>query len=111
MSATNRILVSVVIILVIVGLVLGVDFLRRRQQALEVPELTPGAIPIYKGDQLLAGFVPDDLEQLAPVSFVDDEEGKSQDGWLLHDVLLLYIEPASLNPEAIIKISSREGDT
>ncbi len=46
--------------------------------------------------RLMAGFLPADLEKLELVSFVDAEEGKTQDGWLLRDILLLYLEPEQL---------------
>jgi hypothetical protein len=60
--------------------------------------------------QFVASFVPDDLSQLPGASFVDAEEGKTQDGWLLKDVLLLFVKPNKLKAETQITVfsSSRE---
>ena len=45
-------------------------------------------------------------------SFVEAEEGKTEEGWLLKDVLLLYIKESKLKPESQITVSSssREKD-
>ncbi len=59
----------------------------------------------------MAGFLPADhgeADQL--VSFVDAEEGKTQDGWLLRDVLLLYLKPEQLQDETQITVSSSSRD-
>jgi len=55
---------------------------------------------------LVAGFVPDDLNQLEEVSFVDAEEGKTQQGWLLRDVLMLTLDGVALDPGMTIIVSS-----
>jgi hypothetical protein len=102
MTQNKRILIAVVILIVIVGAVLGVDVLRRQQ----VTELEPGSIPIYFEGQLAAGFKPDDLAHLEQVSFVDTEEGKTQEGWLLQDVLLLHIERDVFRDDTSIVVSS-----
>jgi hypothetical protein len=46
------------------------------------------------------------LEQLEQVSFVDAEDGKTQEGWLLADVLALHLNTANLDPQAEITVSS-----
>jgi len=102
MTQNKRILIAVVILIVIVGAVLGVDVLRRQQ----VTELEPGSIPIYFEDRLATGFKPDDLAHLEQVSFVDAEEGKTQEGWLLRDVLLLHIERDVFRDDTSIVVSS-----
>lgn len=102
MTQNKRILIAVAILIVIVGAVLGVDVLRRQH----VTELEPGSIPIYFEDRLVAGFKPDDLPQLDQVSFVDTEEGKTQEGWLLQDVLLLHIERDVFRDDTSIVVSS-----
>ena len=110
MSQNKRIIIGIIVILVIIGVVLGVDQIQRRRLAAAAPELAPGAIPIYLDDVLTAGFVPDDLGELEEASFVDDEEGKTQEGWLLKDVLLLYIDEKELKDNTPITVisSSRE---
>lgn len=106
MSQRTRILIAGLIIVVLVGIVLGVELLRRQT----APEnLEPGSIPVYVKGRFVAAFLPTDLEQLTEVSFVDAEEGKTQQGWLLRDVLLLYLTPDALrNTDIIVSSSSRD---
>jgi hypothetical protein len=107
MNQNKRMAIAVAILVVIVGVVLGVDFLQRRNAAAQAPaEIPPGSIPIYINGQFVASFVPDDLSQLDSASFVDAEEGKTQDGWLLQDVLLLYIGEDNLQSNIQITVSS-----
>lgn len=110
MSQRTRILIALLAIVVIVGAVLGGDLIRRQQQAAARPDLPPGAIPIYLDGSLVAGFVPDDLSQLTEVSFVDDEEGKTQQGWLLRDVIWLTLDNFDLDPGATVTVSSSSRD-
>ena len=98
----KRIIVAVAVLVLIFGIVLGVDFWQRSQ----VAELPAGSIPIYIAGKLIGGFTPDDLDQLEQVTFKDEEEGKTQEGWLLSDVLLKYIDPDSLQPNMEIAVSS-----
>ena len=44
------------------------------------------------------------------MSFVDAEEGKKQDGWLVRDVLLLHIQKSALQPDTVIVVSSSSRD-
>jgi hypothetical protein len=114
MTQTTRILIALLILIVLVGAVLGIDALRRQQSSSTSEEatLTPGSIPIYVDGELIGGFSPADLDQLEQVSFVDDEEGKTQEGWMLRDVLSLHVEPDTLQPETrVTVISSSRGKT
>jgi hypothetical protein len=107
MDQRKRILIAVVILLVIVGGVLGVDYLQRQNAASAAPaNIPPGSIPIFIDGKFVASFVPTDLDQLKEVSFVDAEEGKTQDGWLLRDVLLLYLGEDNLQAQTQITVSS-----
>jgi hypothetical protein len=107
MNQNKRILIALALLLVIVGVVLGVDFLQRQNAAAQAPaEMPPGSIPIYIDGQYVASFVLDDLSQLDSASFVDAEEGKTQDGWLLRDVLLLYLGEDNLQSRSQITVSS-----
>jgi hypothetical protein len=107
MDQKKRINIAVIILIVIVGLVLGVDSLQRKSAALRAPtDLPPGSIPIFVDGKFVAGFVPVDLDQLKTASFVDAEEGKTQDGWLLRDVLLLYLGEDNLQSRSQITVSS-----
>jgi hypothetical protein len=103
----GRVILVIGIIILIGALVLGIDLLRRRAQESSIP---PGSVPIYVDGKLIAAFTPDDLEQLEKVSFVDAEEGKTQEGWMLRDVLLLHIAEADLSPKTSITVSSSGRD-
>jgi hypothetical protein len=102
MTQNRRILIAIAVLVVVVGAVLGVDFLRRQNAT----ELEPGSIPIYFRGRFVDSFKPDDLERLDLTSFVDAEEGKTQEGWLLRDVLLLYIERDVFRDDTSIIVSS-----
>lgn len=113
MSQRARVLVAIVILIALLGAVLGIEALRRLMNPappLAEVTLSPGDIPIYRDEQLVAGFGSADLDQLATVSFVDAEKGKLQQGWLLPDVLLLHMEADVLMPDwSIVVSSSSEG--
>ena len=98
----TRALIALAVIFVIAGVVLGIDLLQRRQAV----TLEAGSIPIFLDGDLVGGFLPGDLETLAPASFVDAEEGKTQEGWMLRDVLLLRLEERVLQPNTRIVVSS-----
>ena len=107
MNQNNRILIAVIILLMIVGGVLGVDYLQRQNAAAKAPaDIPPGSMPIFVDDKFVASFVPADLDQLKSVSFVDAEEGKTQDGWLLRDMLLLYLGEDNFQAKTQIAVSS-----
>ncbi len=103
MSQRVRILIAVGILIVLAAAVVGIEALRRTSAE---PELAPGSIPIYLDGKLVGGFVPDDLAELEQVSFVDEEEGKTQEGWMLRDVLLLHVKENKLKPETRIIVTS-----
>ena len=112
MSQKVRILIGLVVIVVIGGIVLGVEYLRGRtglQSAGEVT-LSPGNIPIYLQGELVAAFAPEALANLAQISFEDAEEGKTQEGYLLRDVLLTYLDEDNLSPETQIIVASSVSD-
>jgi hypothetical protein len=100
----TRIGIGVLVLLVIVGVILGIDALQRQSNSNET--LQPGEIPIYVNQTLAGRFSPDDLARLDKTSFVDPEEGKTQEGWLLRDVILLSVEESSLKADALITVSS-----
>lgn len=107
MDQKKRILLAVIILVAILGIVLGVDFFQRRQAAKEAPaDMPPGSIPIFVDGRFAASFVPDDLGQLPPASFIDKEEGKSQQGWLLRDVLLFYLGEDNLQDGSQVTVAS-----
>jgi hypothetical protein len=107
MTQKGRIILAVGVIVLIAAAVAGIEIARRATSA---PDLPPGSIPIYAEDKFVAAFVPDDLAGLEQVGFVDEEEGKTQEGWMLRDVLLLHIAEADLSPETLITVSSSSRD-
>jgi hypothetical protein len=110
MSQGRRLFLGLIALAVISAAVLVLEMARRRglpagAGPAEVT-LTSGSVPIYLDGRLAAGFSPADLERLEVVSFVDAEEGKLQDGWLLRQVLSLYLPVAELDPQARVEVSS-----
>jgi hypothetical protein len=106
-SQRTRILIACAILVVLAGAILGLDLVRRHRQA---TALAPGSVPVYVGGRLVGGFSPDDLGQLEKVSFEDAEEGKTQEGWLLGDVLTLHVQRSALKPDTRIVVSSSSRD-
>lgn len=107
MSQNRRLGLAVLILLGIAALILGLEALRAvwLSPASE-SDLPPGAIPVYLDGELAAFFLPDDLEPLQLAGFVDTEEGKTQEGWLLRDILLLYMPPVALDSGTRIVVTS-----
>lgn len=112
MKQSQRVLIALLAILVIGGLILGVDALRRAA-AVQPPAanttatpLPAGSLPIYLNGALVGGFMPGDLEKLQKITFTDTAENKPQDGWLLKDVLLLHIPAGTLQPDTRIVVTS-----
>jgi hypothetical protein len=109
MKKFTRILIVLVILLGLSALVLGIDWLQRKAASITVSTTTPlppGSIPIYMDGVLVNGFVPTDLEKLQKVSFTDAAENKLQEGWLLRDIILLYVPIEQLKPETRIVVTS-----
>jgi hypothetical protein len=99
----TRVILALTILVVLVGVVLGIDTLGRSPSSAEIPA---GHIPIYYQGRLRGTFEPADLVELKEVSFVDAEEGKTQQGWLVRDILLLKFKERDLRPDTLITISS-----
>lgn len=107
MNQKIRILIAFGIIIFLTALVIGVDYIRGQRIAAQIDaSLEPGDIPVYWNDNLRAAFAPVDIETITPASFVDAEEGKTQDGWLLKDVLLTYFNESLFKSDTIIKVIS-----
>lgn len=102
----QKIWMAVVILVVIVGLVLGVDAFRRSRALSQQAEAVAGSVPIYYQGELIANLTPQDVETLEKSEFKDEEGGKIQQGWLLADILQLYIAPGDLQEDTQITVSS-----
>jgi hypothetical protein len=107
MTQKGRIMLAVGIIVLIAVAVAGVEIARRATSA---PDIPPGSVPIYVNGEFVAAFAAADLAELEQISFVDTEEGKTQEGWMLRDVLLLYVPETDLSPETTITVSSSSRD-
>jgi hypothetical protein len=103
MTQRTRIATAVAILLVVVA----TEALRRRSAE---PALAPGSIPIVLEGEVVAGFSAADLEKLTKVSFIEPAENKTQEGWLLRDVLLLYVSERKLKEDSVITVSSSSED-
>ena len=106
MTQRTRIVIALALLLAIVLAVFAVDWLRQQNAARAQATLPPGAVPIYLDGKLRGGFQPTDLERLQKVSFTEPAEGKVQEGWLVRDVLQLYIDIGKLKPASSITVSS-----
>lgn len=106
MTQKTRVIIALAILLGIVLVVFAVDWLRQQSAARAQPNLSPGAVPVYLDGRLAGGFQPADLERIQKTSFVEPAEGKVQEGWLLRDVLQLYIDTGKLAPSSSITVSS-----
>lgn len=107
MNQKNRVLIAIIIILVLIGAVIGIEYQRGQRIAAQIDaSLQPGDIPVYWNGNLRAAFSPADIETISPASFVDAEEGKKQDGWMLRDVLLTYFNENQFSVDTIVKIIS-----
>jgi hypothetical protein len=107
MSPGKRLTLGIFILLALAGFILGAEALRARLW--KPPEgalLAPGEIPIYLNGIFAASFSPQDLQGQRQTSFVDAEEGKTQDGWPLRNVLLHLLPEEALLPGSTVLVSS-----
>jgi hypothetical protein len=113
MTRNTRLLIVLLGVLAVAGLVLCVDWLQRRQAAQPDGSGTPlpaGSVPILFNGQVVAAFAPSELDKLTKVSFVEQDEGNTQEGWLLRDILLLYFDPDQLQDNTQITVTSTSRD-
>lgn len=109
MNQRNRMLIGFGLLIVIAGALLGVNYLQRQTATNSQGgsgAIPPGSIPIYMNGNLVGSFAPADLDQLSKMSFVEAEEGKKQEGWLLRDVLLLHVQVDEFQPDTRITVAS-----
>jgi hypothetical protein len=107
MNLNKRILIAFIILILVVGGILCIDAIKRQRAASQAPaDMPPGSIPIFVNGEFHASFIPDDLTEIAGASFVDSEEGKTQEGWLFQDVILLHLPAENFSPESEVVVSS-----
>jgi hypothetical protein len=110
MDQKTRVIIAAAVLILILGLIVG---LTSWQSWNSIPSATgsatpppPGSITITVKGQLTAYLSPADLDRLGKNSFTEPAEGKLQEGWLLSDILRLYLQPDILQPETTIIVSS-----
>ena len=109
MSQQIRILVGILILILILGVFLGMDTVQKRNASSaqgNTGNAPVGSIPIYLNGELVASFAQDDMDHLSIMSFVEMEEGKTEEGWLLRDVVLIHVNEDLLTPDTVIIVSS-----
>jgi len=104
MSQKNRILIIIAII-VVIAIILALLGQFQNQEPVSTAEPEPGMIHIYLDGDFLANVVPDEITALPTTSFKDTEEGKTQEGPWLQDVILLYVPDKALDPDTTIAVS------
>jgi hypothetical protein len=111
MSQKTRILI-VVVVLVLVAVVLAAIGFAAQNRAAHAPASTPqsGMIHLYVDGAFAANVMPADLKALSAASFVDKEQGKTQSGYWLRDVIRVYVKEAQLSPQSQITVTGvRQG--
>ncbi|MCL4488263.1 MAG: hypothetical protein M1570_09055 [Chloroflexi bacterium] len=111
MSQKTRIWIVVAGLVVVAAVLAGVGFLSQNQ-ATQAPATTPqpGMIHLYVNGSFAANLLPAEMQKLPAASFVDKEQGKTQKGYWLRDVLQLYVKENALSPSTQITFTgSRQG--
>jgi len=111
MSQRTRILI-VVGALALIAVIFAVIGFAAQTQTAQAPATTPqpGLIHLYVNGTFTANLVPAEMTKLPPASFIDKEQGKTQSGYLLKDVILLYVKENTLSPTTQIVVSGvRQG--
>lgn len=103
MTQRKRILIVFLVLVVIGVAVLAIESMRGQLAESDIPA---GNIPVYINGELQGSFGPGDLEELESASFVDAEEGKTQEGWRLLDILPIQVPSRYLKPDAQVIICS-----
>lgn len=107
MENKKRIFIVLGILVLLILAVVGIEYLRGKSLAQQIDaSLEPGDIPVYWNGTIKAAFSPADLERLPTASFVDAEEGKTQEGWYLRDALLTQFDENLFAETTIVQISS-----
>jgi len=107
MTDLKRVLLGFLILLALVAGLLGADAMRRHAaRPSGEGELPPGSIPVTLNGVRMVYLTPDEMVSLEQVSFVDEEEGKTQEGWLLRDVLREILVDDGLEDDCTLTVSS-----
>jgi hypothetical protein len=112
MSRQKRIRLIIVVLAVLAGVIFVVDFTRHNQskmaQSTDGTTSLPGVITLYQDGRMVSQISSSSLESLEKYSFEDAEEGKRQNGPLLREVILLYVDDSDLSDNTQITVKSTE---
>lgn len=111
MSTTRRIIIAIVIIAVLAGAILAIESTRRggylyRSRDNGQKEYSEGCVPVSSGGKVIGSFCRKESAGLGKTSFRDGEENKVQEGWLLGDVLKLYVKKEEMSMDTIVRVES-----
>lgn len=111
MNTTKRIVIAVIILAAITGTILAIQSSRRggclyKNVFTGGKQFTEGCVPVSSGGTVIARFCRNDSEKLATTGFRDKAENKLQEGWLLRDVVLLYVPASEMTPDTLVRIAS-----
>jgi hypothetical protein len=111
MSSSRRIIIAIAILVLLAGSILVIDSFRRggclyKNLRTGSKEFSEGCVSVFSGNRLLAGFCSENSDRLKRTGFIDKKENKLQEGWLLRDVILLYVDKKSLSPDTMVRIES-----
>jgi hypothetical protein len=104
MSQTARILIVVAVVAAIVLVLAGIGIWQIMQPAPPADIPIEGMIHIYVGGAFEANTSPAEIDKLPRASFKDAEEGKTQEGAWLKDVILKYVDAGVLSPTSEIRV-------
>ncbi len=115
MSQRTRILLVVGALILVVAVLTVVGYVSQNQAPPSVPASAqfqaqastpqPGMIQLYADGKFVANVSPADLKNLPAASFVDKEQGKTQSGWWLRDVIRVYVQENRLTPNAQVTVT------
>lgn len=106
MNQKKRVFLLIAGLIVVIAIMFSIEYWRGLNQAKSEIDLLPGEIPIYWNGKFERGFSVEALVNLSEVSFLDAEEGKTQEGWMLKDVLLLFYKPNQFGEDSQIIVTS-----
>lgn len=111
MSQKTRMLIVIAGLALVAVVLAGIGLVSQTQTA-QAPATTPqpGMIHLYVNGAFVANLLPTETQKLTAASFVDKEQGKTQSGYWLRDVIRLYVKESTLSPSTQIIITGvRQG--
>jgi hypothetical protein len=111
MSQKTRMFVVIIALVLIAVILAGIGFISQTQ-TVQAPATTPqpGMIHLYVDGAFVANLLPAETQKLPAASFVDKEQGKTQSGYWLKDVVRLYVKESALTPTCRITVTGvRQG--